>query len=211
MSRIVAFTVLLSGVAMACAGERLPVLSDGELAGWESEEFAGETAYTRIAANGGHCVEAVAQGTASGLFRELEVDLEKTPYLNWRWRIDNIYDNREEQTKHGDDYPARVYVVQSGGALFWKTRAVNYVWSSHQSAGTGWFNAYTGNARMIAVRSGSAQTGQWLTEKRNVRDDFRNAFGRDISRIHAVAIMTDADNTGQRASACYGDIFFSGD
>jgi hypothetical protein len=185
------------------------VLSGGSLAGWKDKHFSGETSYTPDKIDGRVCVKATAEGTASGMFREIEVDLTKTPWLNWRWRVDNIYDNRGEQTKAGDDYPARIYVVKSGGALFWKTLAVNYVWSSHQPVSTSWFNAYTDNARMIAVRSGQAETGQWLVEKRNVRDDFRQAFGKDVTAIHAVAFMSDADNTGLIASACYGDIFFS--
>ena len=209
MKHILAFTLLFTFMAACWAGFRLPVLSSGSLSGWKAKHFSGETSYTPDKIDGRDCVKATAEGTASGMFREIEVDLTKTPWLNWHWRIDNIYENRGEQTKAGDDYPARIYVVKSGGALFWKTLAVNYVWSSHQPVSTSWFNAYTDNARMIAVRSGQIQTGQWLTEKRNVRDDFRQAFGKDVTTIHAVAFMSDADNTGLSASACYGDIFFS--
>jgi hypothetical protein len=209
MKYLFAFTLLLTLVAESQAGTRLPVLTSGNLADWQSKRFSGETTYTQTEESGQRCVKAVAQGTASGMFREMEVDLTKTPYLNWRWRVDNIYDNNGEQSKAGDDYPARIYVVKSGGVLFWKTLAVNYVWSSHQPANTRWFNAYTENAYMIAVRSGQQETGRWLEEKRNVRDDFSKAFGKDVTTIHAVAFMSDADNTGLDASACYGDIFFS--
>lgn len=209
MKQFTVFTLLLTLMATCWAGSRLPVLSNGNLAGWEEERFSGRTSYTPGEIEEQQCVRAVAEDTASGMYRELEVDLRETPWLNWRWRIDGIIDNRGEQTKAGDDYPARIYVVKSGGALFWKTLALNYVWSSHQPINTRWFNAYTDNARMIAVRSGATQTGQWLTEKRNVRDDFRQAFGKDVTTIHAVAFMSDADNTGLTASACYGDIFFS--
>jgi hypothetical protein len=209
MKHIVAFTLLFALLATSTAGTRVPVLSNGNLADWESKSFAGETAYTPGEVDGRRCVQAVTKAAASGMFKELEVDLTKTPYLNWRWRVDNIYDNSDEQSKSGDDYPARIYVVKSGGVLFWKTLAVNYVWSSHQAVNTSWPNAYTDNARMIAVRSGQQETGKWLDEKRNVRADFSKAFGKDITTIHAVAFMSDADNTGLGASACYGDIFFS--
>jgi hypothetical protein len=209
MRQFTVFTLLLAFMAACRADSRLPVLSSGNLAGWEEERFSGRTSYSAGEIDEQPCVRAVAEDTASGMYRELEVDLRETPWLNWHWRIDNVFDNRGEQTKAGDDYPARIYVVKSGGALFWKTLAVNYVWSSHQPINTRWFNAYTGNAHMIAVRSGATQTGQWLTEKRNVRDDFRQAFGKDVTTIHAVAFMSDTDNTGLTATACYGDIFFS--
>lgn len=209
MKHLAVFTLLFALMTTPLAATRLSVLSDGNLAGWESKSFSGETAYSTSEHDGQRCVQAVAQGTASGMFREMEVDLAKTPYLNWHWRVDNIYNNDGEQSKAGDDYPARIYVVKSGGALFWKTRVVSYVWSSHQPINTRWPNAYTDKAHMIAVRSGQPETGRWLVEKRNVRDDFMQAYGKDITTIHAVAFMSDADNTGLSASACYGDIFFS--
>ena len=74
-----------------------------------------------------------------------------------------------------------------------------------------WPSAFTSNAHMIAVRSGPARLGELLTERRNVRDDWRRAFGEDIDALDAVAIMTDTDNSGQRAKAWYGRVWFSGE
>ncbi len=115
-----------------------------------------------------------------------------------------------ERTKDGDDYSARVYVVVSGGVFFWRTRAINYVWSSNQPVGTSWPNAFTDNALMLAVRSGkSNDVGRWVQERRNVREDLRQLLGKEITQIDAVAVMTDSDNTQQSTSATYGDIYFS--
>jgi hypothetical protein len=117
----------------------------------------------------------------------------------------------DERSKAGDDYPARLYLVISGGVLFWRTRALNYVWSSHQPVGTSWPNAFTGNARMLAVESGPAHAGEWRHYRRDVRADLRRWLDEDIDAIDAVAIMTDTDNSGQHAIAYYGDIYFSTD
>jgi len=185
------------------------VLRGGDLTAWHKKEFAGDTRYTPVRENEMAAIAAYSDGTASGMVREITVDLTQTPFLNWQWRVANVLTGNDERSKQGDDYAARVYVVVSGGLFFWKTRAVNYVWSSHQPVGTVWPNAYTSNAQMLAVRSGTAQLGQWVTEKRNVREDLRKLFGEDIREIHAVAIMTDTDNTSAQASAYYGDIYFS--
>ncbi len=67
----------------------------------------------------------------------------------------------------------------------------------------------TENAMMLSLRSGDSLSGQWLVEKRNIREDFRRMFGVEVNEIHAVAIMSDSDDTGQSARAYYGDIFFS--
>ena len=82
-----------------------------------------------------------------------------------------------------------------------------YVWSSRQPVGSIWENAFTANARVMALQSGKGSG--WATEHRDVRADFRKCFDDGISFIDAVAIMTDTDNSRQEAAAWYGDIFFS--
>lgn len=179
------------------------------LESWEHHRFAGETRYRLMVEDDEDMVCADADAAASGLFREVEVDLERTPYLRWRWRIDNVYRGNDERSKAGDDYPARVYVVRKGGLAVWNTRAMNYVWSSNQPEGSAWRNAYTDRAQMVAVRSGADQAGIWRNERRNVREDFSRFFGEDVRSVDVVAIMSDADNTGGHASACYADIRFT--
>ena len=165
------------------------------------------TGYRLVTQDGRQVLEAASKGAASGLVREIRVDLEKLPYLNWSWRVDDVLTGIDERTKAGDDYPARVYVIVSGGIAFWRTRTLIYVWSSRQPAGSTWENAFTSNARVMALRSGKG-TG-WVTERRDVRADFKTCFNDDITFIDAVAIMTDTDNSQQEATAWYGDIFFS--
>lgn len=205
-----ALSVGESAVGESAAGERVVgAFSRGVLDGWQEKSFAGKTQYALVDTPDGKILRATSQAAASGLFKEITVDLGRTPYLHWAWRVGSTFKGNDERGKSGDDYPARIYVVVSGGLLFWRTRAVNYVWSSHQAVGEVWPNAFTGNARMVAVRSGEGDAGRWMRERRNVREDLRRLFGEDISHIHAVAVMTDSDNTGQAATAEYGDIYFA--
>lgn len=184
--------------------------STGDLAGWRERAFVGRTDYRIVSDAGMRVLMARSQASASGLFFKQPVDLAETPYLHWRWKVDGLIPgDHDERTKAGDDYPARVYVVLSGGLFFWRTRAINYVWASGEPAGSNWPNAFTGNARMVAVESGPARVGQWVGEVRDLREDFRRQFGEVPARIDAVAIMTDSDNTGTAATAWYGDILFS--
>lgn len=191
--------------------EQIMVLTASDLSEWEEKSFQGWTEYAVVDNGTGQVVRAVSNATASGLFREMTVDLHRTPFLHWSWRIDNILDNDQEQRKAGDDYVARIYVVFSGGAFFWRTRALNYVWSSHQEVGSVWPNAYTSNAVMVAQQSGDALVGHWVTESRNVLADAQRLLGSRYTHIDAIAIMTDTDDTGQQAVAYYGDIYFSGE
>jgi len=182
--------------------------SQGDMSGWQTKVFSGETRYAVAITGGRTALHANSTATASGLFRKVNIDLKKTPILHWSWKVDNVPTGRDEHTRAGDDYTARVYVVFSGGAAFWRTRAINYVWSSNQPVDSHWRNAFTGNARMIAVQSGSERAEQWLEERRDVLADYRKLFGKDPSNVDAIAIMTDTDNTGATASAWYGDIWF---
>ena len=200
----------VSTVAGAVDGDlMIGRFSAGDLKEWQTKAFQGETRYTFDDKSGRLALFAASQGAASGLYREIRVDLNRTPWLQWSWRVDRVLSGVDERTKAGDDYPARVYVVVSGGAAFWKTRSLVYVWSSHQPVGATWHNAFTSNARVMALRSGTQDAGQWVSEKRDIRADFRQLFGEEIAQIDAVALMTDTDNSGQSATAWYGDIYFT--
>lgn len=203
--------VALAPFVLAASGLRIDVarFSAGDLAGWQTKSFAGETRYALVEDQGLRVLRADSDGAASGLYREIAIDLKQTPVLNWSWKVDAVLAGNDERTRAGDDYPVRIYVVFSGGLRFWRTRAINYVWSGHQQIGSEWPNAFTGNARMVAVESGEGKAGGWVMYSRNVREDYRRLFRSEPGKIDAVAIMTDTDNTGQSATAWYGDIWFS--
>ena len=188
---------------------KIDVLTLPDISGWEKQIFSGETYYEPVSIDNRHVLKASSNASASGLVRKIEVDLIKTPYMNWSWKVDAILNNVEETTKAGDDYPARVYIVVSDGFFFWQTRALSYTWASKQAKGSSWPNAFTGNATVVAVESGEERVGEWVQEKRNILDDIKNLLGIDATRINAVSIMTDTDNSQQSASAYYGDIFFT--
>ena len=178
---------------------------------WDEKAFKGRTVYefVRDPEVGANVVQAQTSGEASGRFKKVRIDLADMPFLNWSWKIEKPYAGMDENTKAGDDFPVRVYVVVERGFLGFSTKALNYVWASKNPVGASWPNPFTSQARMLAVNSGASGAGSWITHKRNVRDDLRAAFGEDFREIHAVAIMTDGDNSGQHARSWYGDISFS--
>ncbi|HIJ22083.1 MAG: DUF3047 domain-containing protein [Gammaproteobacteria bacterium] len=181
----------------------------GELKGWQAESFKGETRYSLIEIDQKMALQAYSDGAASGLVRKIGIDLNKTPYLNWSWRVEQPLEGLDEITKQGDDYAARIYVIHSGGILFWQTRALNYVWSGSRPKGSSWPNAYTDRSRNIAVESGPTRSGEWVHYKRNIVEDLWAQFRLEANKIDAVALMTDTDNSQQRATAYYGNISFT--
>ncbi len=205
--------LLFFGLANHAVAERVDVgnFSKSDLLGWEKHDFKGETNYELSNADDQTVLRASSNNSASGLIKQVRIDLDVTPYLNWRWRIKQPLYRLAEDLKEGDDFAARVYVVIDGGIFFWRTMALNYVWSSKKPINTLWDNPFTGNAKMLALQSGEQKAGQWISEKRNIKADLEMAFGRKFRLIDAVAIMTDTDNSGQQATAYYGDIYFTAD
>jgi hypothetical protein len=200
--------------ASAAESEKVVIgdFSHNRLDGWESKEFKGKTVYRLVSVDGKTVLQAESHSAASGMFKEQRIDLQQTPFLNWSWRIDSRLGKLDEQSKAGDDYAARVYVVVSGGVLFWRTLAINYVWASNSPKNKIWPNAYAGDhAMMVALRSADDPLHTWESEKRNVRADLQQLFGKDIRYIDAVALMTDTDDSKTQATAYYGDIYFSAD
>ena len=204
--------MLLAAAATVHAAEPLFIgrFSEQDLRDWEEKKFSDATRYRLVQMDATTVLAAESERSASGLVRKIRIDLHQYPWLNWRWRIEERLDSRDEKTRPGDDYAARLYVIASGGLVFWNTRAVNYVWARQSDKGETWPNAFAGDkAMMLALRSGADNTGTWYSEKRNVREDFRALHGSDIRYIDAVALMTDTDNSAGRAVSYYGDIFFS--
>lgn len=154
-------------------------------------------------------IRAVSQSSASMLYKKMDVDLNKTPYLQWQWKITNTYSGINEQSKAGDDYPARIYIAVKGkfGSLF--PRAINYVWASTSPQNSYWPNPYSDNVIMLAKQSGDALANQWVSEKINLKADLQEYFKKDFSNIKGIAIMSDTDNAKGSAESFYRNIRFS--
>lgn len=203
--------VVAALTALPVQGEPTRVFTPPDILEWEAHAFADETGYKLVDTDQGKAIHAQCDGKgASGLFRRKTVNLDETPIIEWRWRVDNPVNGEDETTKAGDDYAARLYVVDEHTYLRWRTRAVNYVWASQQPQGSDWENAYQSRARMVAVESGAPEEGDdgWRTHRRNVRKDFKRFHDRDLDELSAIAIMTDCDDTGEAVEAWYGDVRF---
>jgi len=200
------YLLLLMLPAASLAAER--VFSPEDILQWNHHSFTGNTRYTLVELDGEPAIHAICEaGTASGLFLEQPIDLEQTPVIEWRWRVDNPYADIDERARSGDDFPARLYAVDRHRVFVWRTRAINYVWASVMPKGADWPNAYQSQAHMIAMRSGEPETeGGWFVERRNLREDFSHFHNRHLTEINALAIMTDCDDTGQQSEAWYGSI-----
>lgn len=161
---------------------------------------------------------ATADSSASGIIHQSSFNIYKTPIISWQWKVSNIYKKGDEKKKSGDDYPLRVYIVfkydpQHASVLekaqyntarliygeYPPHSSLNYIWANKYYPERILPNPYTGRTQMILLQKGSLRTGQWVEERVNALVDYREAFGKDPPVQAALAIMSDADNTGERA------------
>jgi hypothetical protein len=207
----------------AVEGETLPE-------GWKPLTFPKikrHTIYKIVKEEGITSVKAMSEGSASGLTREIKVNIREYPILSWQWKVTNVLKNGDVTKKDGDDYPARIYITfeydASKVGFFEKAKfeaykliygqyppigAINYIWESKAPKGTIIPNPFTDRVKMIVVESGSPLLNQWINEQRNLYEDYKKAFGEEPPLVSGVAIMTDTDNTGEKATAYFGDIVF---
>ncbi len=201
--------VLLATALPAAAGElAVSNFSAEGLKGWESKRFKGATDYRIVQENGQSVLKAHAKGAASGLIKRIKFKPVTYRYLKWSWKIAGTVPGGNELSRQGDDYAARVYVVFPG-RFFWQMKALNYIWANRLPKGEFVPNAFSSNAKLIAVESGPARAGQWVGEQRDILADYRRVFGEDPPEAGGIAIMTDTDNTGAEAYAWFGDITLS--
>jgi len=199
-------------------------------AGWKPLTFKKidrHTTYKLVKDGNEVVVKAVAESSASGLVRQIRINPKEYPIVQWRWKVGNILKKGDVHTKKGDDYAARIYITfeydPSKLGFFEKTKyemirllygqypptgAINYIWESKAPEGTMVPNPYTDRVIMIVVESGESKLNQWVSEERNIYEDYKKAFGQEPPLISGVAIMTDTDNTDESATAYYGDILF---
>jgi hypothetical protein len=201
---------LLFPSAVACSDLTGLRLTFGNLSEWREKSFKGHTAYTVVQNDGKPVLLAVAAGTASGLYHNITIAAAELPVIRWSWTVRQTLASENPHRKDGDDFAARVYIVFPG-TFFWQTRAIVYVWSDKIPVGTIIPNAFTSNAAIIALESGNRYAGVWRHERRNYVEDYRACFRDAPPDPVAVAVMTDADNTGGLATAWYGDILFARD
>ena len=168
-----------------------------------------KTVYTIGSNKNGNFLKAVADNAASGLGKEVKIDLNKTPFINITWKIEKDLPGIKENSKKGHDFAARVFAVKKTGATPLSNRAINYVFSSNNIIGFNSPSPYTKKSVDYVLASTKFNLNEWITVKANVKEDFKKYHGLDVKELDGLAIMSDTDNSKMKAIAYYQNIYFS--
>ena len=186
--------------------------TENELSQLEVRKVRGaknNTIYTIGSNENGNFLKAVADNAASGLGKEIIIDLNKTPFINSTWKIEKDLPGIQENTKKGHDFAARVFVVKKTGATPLSNRAINYVFSSNNEIGFNSPSPYTKKSIDNVLASTNDELNEWVTVKTNVKEDFKRFHNLDVNELDGLAIMSDTDNSNMKAIAYFQNIYFS--
>ena len=168
-----------------------------------------KTTYSVGSNENGNYLKAIADNAASGLGKEIKIDLNKTPFINITWKIEKDIPGIDETAKKGHDFAARVFVIKKTGATALSNRAVNYVFSSNQDVGSNSPSPYTKKSIDNVLATTKTNLNEWVTVKANVKEDFKKFHNLDVNELDGIAIMSDTDNSKKKSITYYQNIYFS--
>jgi len=198
--------------------------------GWDVAKITDQkkpTEYSLVANDGQTVLRAKADGAASGLAQRIPIEVDKWPVVEWRWKVSRLIASADNTKAGKEDSPVRLVFEFEGDKkkLPFNDRAalalaesvsgreapyaqLMYIWSNTAPVGTVIPNPRTGRVQMVVASSGAAGVGAWQSLSRNLREDYKKAFGEEPGKLLAYGVLTDTDNTGESVEAWYGDIVF---
>ena len=168
-----------------------------------------KTEYSVGSNENGNYLKAIADNGASGLGKEIKINLNKTPFINITWKIEKDIPGIDETAKKGHDFAARVFVIKKTGATALSNRAINYVFSSNQDVGRNSPSPYTKKSIDNVLATTKTNLNEWVTVKANVKEDFKKFHNLDVNELDGIAIMSDTDNSKKKSITYYQNIYFS--
>ena len=205
--------LLITGVS-AASEIKVFEFTEVELSELEVRKVRGadnKTNYSIGSNENGNFLKAIADNAASGLGKELKIDLNKTPFINITWKVEKDLSGIKEDTKKGHDFAARVFVIKKTGATPLSNRAINYVFSSNNEIGFNSPSPYTKKSIDSVLSTTKNNLNEWVTVKVNVKEDFKKFHNLDVNELDGLAIMSDTDNSKMKSIAYFQNIYFSAD
>jgi hypothetical protein len=152
----------------------------------------------------GRVLHLKSRASSFGLEREVNVDPAQLPFLTWRWKVADLPRGGDFRHARTDDQAAQVLVA------FDDHRILTYIWDSTAPRGTMQSASAIPLVHIFALvcRSGPAEANQWLSEVRNVGEDYQRAYGRPAPRVQGVRLQINSQHTSSSAESYFGEVAF---
>ena len=209
---ILTLTFLLLCIPIKAENIKIFEFTETELNNLEVRKVRGavnKTLYSVGSDENGNFLKAVADNSASGLGKKVNINLNNTPIINISWKVEKDLAGIKENTKKAHDYAARVFVIKKTGATILSNRAINYVFSSNNEIGFNAPSPYTKKSIDYVLSTTKDSLNEWITVKSNVKEDFKKFHNLDVDQLDGLAIMADTDNSKLKSVSYLQNIYFS--
>ncbi|MDH7499282.1 MAG: DUF3047 domain-containing protein [candidate division NC10 bacterium] len=185
--------------------------SKGIPLGWELKENSGkaEIKLEREGANGFLCL--ASENSSWTLFKQVDFDIREYPILTWRWKVTRLPEGGDVRKKETDDQAGQLYVQFPRFPEMVRSQIIGYVWDTSAPKGTV-LNSPSANpppTKIVVLQSGDEKLGEWVTEKRNVYEDYKDFFGDGVPpRVKRISLWINTQRTKSSAECCFDDIIF---
>ena len=189
---------------------KIPVGQTGVPPGWRTQSWGSpKYEFDIVSGSPNRVLHLVSNGDSSTINKEVKVDCKDYQILQWSWKAVELPKGGDARKKATDDQAMQIYVTFPRFPSAVRSRVIGYIWDTTAPVGSIIKSQKTGLVTYIVLRSGDADLGKWLTETRNVCDDYRKIYGEEPDeKIEAVSIGIDSDDTRSRAEGYVGDIVF---
>ena len=180
-------------------------LSPGRLPSeWEIKVNHGHPDVSVCVETEGPCLHMKSVKSSFGLERPVDVDPSQTPYLTWRWKVTQLPSGGDFRHASTDDQAAQVLVA------FSDHRILSYIWDSSAPKGTAESASNIPLVHVFAVvcESGGTAANRWLSENRNIAEDYLRAYGKPAPRVKGMRIQINSQHTASVAESYFGDVAF---
>lgn len=184
--------------------------TNGIPVGWNLEKEPGSDSKISLGQEKDvHFLRLLSAGDAFGLKKEMSFDIRKYPYLSWRWKAIKLPKGGDIRKRETDDQAGQIYVVFPKFPSMINSRSMGYIWDNTAPTGlSGTSTAYS-KMKYVVLQSGPSKLNQWITETRDVLEDYKKSFKEDPPTVGAVLLYINTQHTKSSAECAYADIFFS--
>jgi len=178
--------------------------------GWNLEKEPGSDSKISLGQEeDGHFLRLLSVGDAFGLKKEMSFDIRKYPYLSWKWKAIRLPKGGDIRKRETDDQAGQIYVVFPKFPSMINSRSMGYIWDTQTPIGLAGTSTAYSKMKYVVLQSGPAKLNQWITETRNVYEDYKKFFEEDPPTVGTVLLYINTQHTKSLAECAYADIFFS--
>jgi hypothetical protein len=180
--------------------------AEGAPRNWQLKEKVGQADFSLVREEGLHALWLKSVSTSFSFQREVKVDIKEFPYLTWKWKATKLPTGGDFRKSKTDDQAAQLFLA------FSKTKTIVYIWDTTAPQGMmGDANAPPFmSIKVVVVRSGPGDTGKWITETRNVWEDYRKLYG-DTDKpvtVSGMRLQVNSQHTKSAGEAGFADVVF---